>query len=794
MDSVLSLKGTVDPINNSSSGDDRGKSIVSRENSATKLVSISEEERDAEVNLLADAPLLSRGSITAAEIKTGGDDDAAADIEAIGSAGTTQAPSVLAGMGLLLRDVKRADPSARLQAEGSMEQSKEAQRDAPLQSKVQAQDPLAMTLPAMRLAGSPARFPARLLRDDSAGSTGTDASGSQHRARGSVSVANREALHQLHAKPLQGTGLSMQGAEKPSQKQQPTDGANVGDVDGESLSSSSRRNVGKWRRAIPFHAQGSSEALLFSKHNREMSLALSEAGQPKRSRWDTSRVPDGAPAALRSHRSLFLFRPGNRFRTWCYLLLSWPAFQAFNLAVILFSCVVLTLDTPRMDPASGLADFLYWSNLAVVVVFAAEALLQLVSLGGVLHPGSYFRNSLHVTDFAVLVICAAGLFSATGRGLFVFRALRAIRPVRLVRTVPALRNVLLTLSKSALAFANVMLLSFFYLFVFGIVGVQFFAGRFYSCNDDSVAGETECTGTFLAPDGSVTERVWSNAAFHFDNIFAGMLSMFQLTTLEDWPTMLANAVDVTEVGRQPQRDHSLGFALFIIVSIFVGIFLFNIFVGVLAFYFRKQMDEREGAPLLDLKQRMWMQTIMWLTEVTPLSLPPIPTGPGLVRSARRRVMAIVESPRFEMVSVVVILCNTVVMASLHYGQPEWWTVSLEVLDIIFTALYFLEALLRFCAQTPRWFYRDVWNLFDVTIVVISIIGIALRSRSAAVVRILRIMRLPRLSRTSNALRGVFSALFSAIPSMWAVGLLILMVMYIYAVIAVQVGYFSIFKK
>ena len=66
--------------------------------------------------------------------------------------------------------------------------------------------------------------------------------------------------------------------------------------------------------------------------------------------------------------------------------------------------------------------------------------------------------------------------------------------------------------------------------------------------------ETAVTGSGhygLAATRDECERLghaWTNAAFHFDNTAQAMLTMFVLTTLEDWETTLYNMVDATAIG------------------------------------------------------------------------------------------------------------------------------------------------------------------------------------------------------------------------------------------------------
>jgi hypothetical protein len=66
------------------------------------------------------------------------------------------------------------------------------------------------------------------------------------------------------------------------------------------------------------------------------------------------------------------------------------------------------------------------------------------------------------------------------------RALRALRPLRTIRRAPGMRMAVNTLFDCAPAFLNIGCVAFVFYLAFAIIGVQFFGGKFWHCNDDSV--------------------------------------------------------------------------------------------------------------------------------------------------------------------------------------------------------------------------------------------------------------------------------------------------------------------
>ena len=106
---------------------------------------------------------------------------------------------------------------------------------------------------------------------------------------------------------------------------------------------------------------------------------------------------------------------------------------------------------------------------------------------------------------------------------------------------------------------------------------------------------------------------------------------------------------------------------------------------------------------------------------------------------------------------------------------------LVVIDRIIIGIFVAEILARLAVQRAT-FFRDGWNIFDVIVV-----GIALAPATAAfsVLRALRVLRLLRLITAVPALQRVVGGLIGALPGMGSIVLLIGLVFYVSAVMAVN---------
>ncbi len=150
--------------------------------------------------------------------------------------------------------------------------------------------------------------------------------------------------------------------------------------------------------------------------------------------------------------------------------------------------------------------------------------------------------------------------------------------------------------------------------------------------------------------------------------------------------------------------------------------------------------------------------------------------PALRQSVRR----VVEADWFQNAIVAVIVLNAIVIgvetsetAMAHAGG------LLNALDHIAIAIFVVEILAKLYVY--RWrFFASGWNLFDFVIVAAALVP---AGRELAVLRALRILRALRLISAVPKMRQVVQGLFSAIPAMGTVILLLSLIFYVSAVMA-----------
>lgn len=152
-----------------------------------------------------------------------------------------------------------------------------------------------------------------------------------------------------------------------------------------------------------------------------------------------------------------------------------------------------------------------------------------------------------------------------------------------------------------------------------------------------------------------------------------------------------------------------------------------------------------------------------------------------------------ETPAFQRSVIAVIVFNAVAIGCETSSYlMERIGGLLHVVDRVVLALFVVELAARLYAYRGA-FFKDPWNWFDTIIVAVALIP---TSGSTSVLRTLRIVRALRLVSAIPSMRNVINALLTAIPGMASIVGLLILVIYIFAVIATQLfgevapGYFG----
>ena len=143
---------------------------------------------------------------------------------------------------------------------------------------------------------------------------------------------------------------------------------------------------------------------------------------------------------------------------------------------------------------------------------------------------------------------------------------------------------------------------------------------------------------------------------------------------------------------------------------------------------------------------------------------------------------------FELFVISVIVFSALLVGAKTYQIPEPFNRITVFLDWFITAFFLTEITIRFLAEKKKsHFFKDFWNLFDTTIVLVSIVPIE-NSEAAVIARLVRVFRVLRMVSFIPELRILLTSLIKALPQLGYVMLLMFIIFYIYAAVGSTLFY------
>uniref|UniRef100_UPI00358FD224 voltage-dependent T-type calcium channel subunit alpha-1H-like n=1 Tax=Myxine glutinosa TaxID=7769 RepID=UPI00358FD224 len=522
---------------------------------------------------------------------------------------------------------------------------------------------------------------------------------------------------------------------------------------------------------------------------------------------DAEEIEDGVWAQLR-HRlelykptwcdkrydwSLFFLPPQNRVRRLCRRIIAHKVFDYVVLLFIFLNCITIALERPEIGVQSPERIFLNVSNYIFTSVFVAEMVIKITALGLVLGPSTYLRSTWNLLDgLLVSVSCIDLLVSlANARGgrilgiLRVLRLLRTLRPLRVISRAPGLKLVVETLISSLKPIGNIVLICCAFFIIFGILGVQLFKGKFYYCEPHDlkyIANKSECLQH---------GNKWMRHKYNFDNVGQALMSLFVLASKDGWVNIMYNGLDAVAVDQQPVKNHNPWMLLyFISFLLIVSFFVLNMFVGVVVENFHKcrQQQEEEETKRREERRQKRLEKRRRKAQQKPYYA-------GYSRS-RMLVHQACTNNYLDLFITANICLNVVTMSLEHYEQPMALEEGLKYCNYFFTSVFVLEAILKLIAFGIRRYFKERWNQLDLGIVLLSIMGITLEEIelnaslpiNPTIIRIMRVLRIARvlkLLKMATGMRALIDTVVQALPQVGNLGLLFLLLFFIYAALGVE---------
>ncbi|CAO0803366.1 unnamed protein product [Mucor circinelloides] len=462
---------------------------------------------------------------------------------------------------------------------------------------------------------------------------------------------------------------------------------------------------------------------------------------------------------IRAHpsydKSLYLFSPSNRIRRWCQLIVQpsrgerifgTPASKwgSIIFLTIITCCVVINVvltiyNSPvyqfenRHNP-SAVMPFVY-VDWAFTVIFSIEFVVKVIADGLILTPNAYMLNGWNLLDLFVLITLYMSNFgnfaAATGleRGFRAFKALRALRLINLLG--PAKETFTAILVTGLPQILDAAVLGLCLIVPFALYGQNVFMGLFYNCNDGD-SNRSECmfesmlgTQEPLPEDSEVyMPRIWNNPyVYSFDSFWKSLLILFEIASGEGWIDVLTTSMGITGKDLAPEQDASQLWGIFFMVYNLAGsVFVISLFLGVVIENFTK----RNGTAYLTSDQRRWLDLKKLLNQFRPAKRPKtVPDNP--IRKLCFNLTVEKRGKFYKFMTLVIslnilFLCTDAVydVNDVDNGETGWSRIKVYIY-LLFIFVYWMEITIKLLGLGWKSFRRNLWNLYDLTMVVGSFI-------------------------------------------------------------------------
>ncbi|NWR04443.1 SCN5A protein, partial [Paradoxornis webbianus] len=475
-------------------------------------------------------------------------------------------------------------------------------------------------------------------------------------------------------------------------------------------------------------------------------------------------------------------------RKTCYQIVEHSWFESFIVFMILLSSGALAFEDIHINKRERIQAILGFLDKMFTFIFVLEMLLKWVAYGF----KKYFTNAWCWLDFLIVDVSLINLFGSSFGPMKSLRTLRALRPLRALSRFEGMRVVVNALLGAIPSIMNVLLVCLIFWLIFSIMGVNLFAGKFGKCvnmtdensniNSD-IENKTDCEKY-----NSTGKIFWVNVKVNFDNVGSGYLALLQVATFKGWMDIMYAAVDSRGKDEQPKMESSLYMYLyFVFFIIFGSFFTLNLFVGVIIDNFNQQKKKISGQDIfMTEEQKKYYNAMKKLGSKKPQK--PIPRP---LNSYQGFLFDILTSQMFDVIIMGLICLNMITMMVETYEQTETKTNILGKINIMFVTIFTAECVLKLLALR-QYYFSNAWNIFDLVVVIMSLVALLLSSIGKAfehflpptlfrVIRLARIGRILRLIRGAKGIRTLLFALMMSLPALFNIGLLLFLVMFIYAI-------------
>lgn len=506
-----------------------------------------------------------------------------------------------------------------------------------------------------------------------------------------------------------------------------------------------------------------------------------------------SHIQQPKTAVIACRRSLYIFTKDNIIRRFCLAVIQHHHFEKAILGMIVVSSLKLGVDTFISDSNTEIMNISNTFDDAINIFFMIEMVVKVISLGFCFDGGSYLRDSWNRLDFLIVVTSLIDMTveNVDLQVVKILRLLRTLRPLRFVSHNKSMRLIVTALLESLKPMVNVVIVILLIWLMFAILATNIVGSKMGHCDNPEEFSYYEITQEQCAQQG----YEWIVPHSNFDNVFWGMLTLFVLSTMENWPGIMGTVSDANDAIYGPVKDTNQLFASFYFMAFILigGFFLVNLFVGVIFLEFtRAEKRENQIQKFLTPSQQNWviMQRLVVTTKADLTNVEPDAAW-------MKKIFRIINHTYFEIFIMTIIILNIIVMCLSWDENSQQLTDATTYANYVFSIIFGIELILKHMGLGFMRYWSSSWNQFDAFVVLASIFDFVMSfmeqsflsfikfgPQLARVFRVLRVSRLFKLVKSLENLQKLINTLVFSLPALLNVGALLFLVYFIYSILGV----------
>jgi hypothetical protein len=494
-------------------------------------------------------------------------------------------------------------------------------------------------------------------------------------------------------------------------------------------------------------------------------------------------------------------------------------YRMFSTLVVVLQSLSLALVDPIRPPDDSRTSTLLIINIVSTFFSMFETMVRIVAYGFIRGPDSFLRRSRwHVFDFFMLLLSILGIVltyaHGSGREAFAVRSALSLRPLLVVKLVPQVELVLISIARAVADLRYLLATIFVFYLMAAIAGVHLFSGTLYSCQPSSAdaslsvirllaqLNETQCSS---AAEGGH----WTTSQPNFDSFFEGIFAVFFISIMDGWADFMFQLTDYSGPGRPPVVNANQTASIYmIIVVLFTGLVIPNLLsASLVRSYTKTKRHASHKKSAFDVSEKnAWMMTCRRLLRALPVAARDRAIngpadddggGEGGAGDGRGGLAAVVSGHVGRAVGTAVsfvglehetekavrswtsfvhgdgfrLSCFALSILSFFCSALQFFPETLALVsflratDIIFAAAFVLECVLKVWCEGLRAYMAQQWNRTELAITIASatLVGLEHSQRlSVCFSRSVRCFRVLRISRLARAVSPQLQVLLSTI--------------------------------